>query len=226
MADLRAAAAQSDAPSAEQLAATLTDLRRRHLGLEGLFWVLPSGWIAAAAPAASASLGGQHIAGQAATRWIDPGQGAAFSHAFRAAAGTALVGVQVPAERDGRPVATLAALLRVDRAIPAVLPPAAAVSGQRPDVWSAEGGGLVLYDEDPKYVGTNLFRDPINLESPAVVEFGRRMQAEDIGVSHYTYLLDDGRRQVHKVAAWYSLQPSPGVTWKLVVDYPYVIRRD
>ncbi len=109
--------------------------------------------------------------------------------------------------------------------IGAILPPAAPVRGRRPDIWAMQRDGLVLYDEDPDYVGTDLFRDRVNTVLPGVVEFGRRMQQEDSGVSHYAYFSTAGVGREHYVAAWQTVTLPSGAEWQVVVDYPYVVVR-
>ena len=207
------------------LRAAYTRLVSRQAGLARLFWVDPDGLIRAAEPQAVASFRGTSIDANTATQWIEPGAERSMSSGFRDGPRASWVGVQVPLLRDGKRVGILAALLRADLVIGALIPPAVPVRGRKPDVWAMQRDGLVLYDEDPDYVGTDLFRDRVNTVLPGVIEFGRRMQREDSGVSHYAYFSSDGVGREHYVAAWQTVILPSGVEWQLVVDYPYVVVR-
>jgi len=200
-------------------------LAARHPGLSGLYWVDSSGVIRAAEPATDDSLRGTRIDGRASMRWIEPGADTSVSSAFRDGPRATWLGIQVPILRDGRRMGVIAALVRADRLVAASIPAVPPVRGRKPDIWAMQRDGLVLYDEDPSYVGTDLFRDRVNTVLPGVVEFGRRMQRENSGVSHYAYFSTDGRSREHYVAAWETLAFASGVEWQVVVDYPYVVVR-
>jgi serine/threonine-protein kinase len=224
-ADLQAIARDFHGEPAAALRKAYADLGARTAALAGLFWVDPSGAIRAAEPRDVVPSTGARVGERPSTEWIDPMQDRSLSGGFREGPRASWVGVQVPLVLDGRRSGVLAALLRADRLIAAVVPPAAPVRGRKPDVWAMQRDGLVLYDEDPDYVGTDLFRDQVNTVLPGVVEFGRRMQQEDSGVSHYAYFSADGLGREHYVAAWHTLTLPSGVQWQLVVDYPYVVVR-
>ena len=224
-AELEAAARGAGGDPEAALRAAHARLASRTPGLAGLFWVDPSGSVRAAQPPDLAPPTGAGAEARPATGWIDPAEGRSVSGAFGDGPRASWVGIQVPLAVDGRHAGVFAALLRADRVIAAAIPPPLPVRGRRPDVWAMQRDGLVLYDEDPEYVGTDLFRDRVNTVLPGVVEFGRRMQAEDAGVSHYAYFSADGLGREHYVAAWHTLTFPSGVQWQVVVDYPYVVVR-
>jgi serine/threonine-protein kinase len=207
------------------LRAAAASLGRRTSGVAALFWVDPSGSIVAAEPASALPASGARAEERPATSWIDPGEERSVSSGFKDGPRATWIGIQVPLALDGKRAGVLAALLRADQLIAVVIPPAPPVRGRIPDVWAMQRDGLVLYDADPDYVGTDLFRDRVNTVLPGVVEFGRRMQSEDSGVSHYAYFSTDGSGREHYVAAWHTVTLPSGVQWQVVVDYPYVVVR-
>lgn len=223
--DLRAAAQGAWADPDAAARAAYASLSAGRSGLAGLFWIDADGVVRAAVPPPAEPMLGTRFDAHPATRWIQPTAETPTASAFRDGPRASWVGVQVPLLRGGKQAGSIAALLRADRVIAAVVPPAPLFGGRRPDVWAMQRDGLVLYDEDPDYVGTDLFRDRVNTVLPGVVEFGRRMQSEATGVSHYAYFSSDGTGREHYVAAWQTTSLLSDMEWQVVVDYPYVIVR-
>jgi serine/threonine-protein kinase len=224
-AHLRAIAREFRGEPGAALGAAYAGLASKTGALAGLFWVDTSGSIRDAFPRGIVPLPGARIDERPATSWIEPEEGLSVSGGFKDGPRATWLGIQVPVDRDGRHAGVLAALLRADRLVADAVPSAQPLRGRNPDVWAMQREGLVLYDEDPDYVGTDLFRDQVNTVLPGVVEFGRRMQQEDSGVSHYAYFSADGTGREHYVAAWHTLTLPSGAQWQVVVDYPYVVVR-
>lgn len=88
-------------------------------------------------------------------------------------------------------------------------------------VWCMAEDGQVLYDEDEKQLGKNLFTDSIYVGHPELQVFGKRMLAERWGLSHYVYPMLGDDHEVYKIAAWDTFDLKDDESWKIVITYAY-----
>ncbi|QPK62181.1 protein kinase [Methylomonas sp. LL1] len=91
------------------------------------------------------------------------------------------------------------------------------------DVWIMRNDGLIIYDESPDYIATNLFIDPASNRSPSLQAFARLMLTDDDSIGYYSF--SDGDTEVSKIAAWDSVDFGTGHYWKIVVNYAYMRKK-
>lgn len=88
------------------------------------------------------------------------------------------------------------------------------------DIWIMRSDGLILYDANPKFVGTNLFIDQGIWGSPSLLAFGRLTLVEDDSIGYYSFI--DGDTEFYKIAAWNSVKLDGEFSWKIIVNYTYL----
>jgi eukaryotic-like serine/threonine-protein kinase len=110
-----------------------------------------------------------------------------------------------------------------EQVLPKFFPPDVSSSRLR-DIWLMRDDGLVFYDKENRYRGTNLFTDNVNTESPSVVAFGEIASDKHDGIGYYFFTNQDGHK-VSKIAAWQTIL-FPHHSWKIVVNYTYRVSRD
>lgn len=96
------------------------------------------------------------------------------------------------------------------------------ISGLMPQtrhVWIMNNDGLILFDDSPEYIATNLFLNPATAKSPSLQAFGRLMQNDIAGLGYYSITV--GNTEIHKVAAWAVVDADAIDSPKVVVSYPY-----
>jgi hypothetical protein len=84
--------------------------------------------------------------------------------------------------------------------------------------------GLIFYDKEEQYRGTNIFSDTLNNQSASVVSFGRLSVSKRDGVGYYSF--PDNGKTIFKIAAWQTVDFPDAKSWKIVVNYAYMVRDD
>lgn len=126
--------------------------------------------------------------------------------------------LSLPVMKGGKLLGGLTALMQVEKAIPVFLDFDPRKSSYQ--VWLMKDDGLIVYDEDEKQVGLNLFTAKIYQGFPELKRFGEQIRKQPWGIGHYSFLEQNGRGKVYKVAAWDTLK-SDGTEWKLVATHEY-----
>lgn len=127
--------------------------------------------------------------------------------------------IYVPLSKWRKPIGLLTAIVMPDTAIPAALSFDPKKSDYR--VWVMDEGGIIIYDEDPKQVGKDLFGDEMYAKFPELLNLGERMRKDPWGVGYYKFRETAGKKEIYKIAAWDTFTPVEETTWKIVVTYPY-----
>lgn len=127
---------------------------------------------------------------------------------------------RIPVPQESQPVAYIEAHLYPEKVLPDFLPLDTQQDTHRRNVWIMRNDGLIVFDESPQYIGTNLFTDPINYRSASLQAFGRMMLTENDSIGYYSIV--DGSTETDKIAAWDSVDFGGGHSWKIVVSYAYL----
>lgn len=88
-------------------------------------------------------------------------------------------------------------------------------------VWCMDQDGSIIYDEDEHQIGKVLFTDAMYANYPELLSLGKDIRDKPWGVGTYTFTMRDSNVPIHKIAAWDTLSPAPGVEWDIVVTFPY-----
>ena len=126
--------------------------------------------------------------------------------------------MSAPIRKGSKLIGGLTTLMNAEKAVPIFLDFDPKESPYQ--VWVMKENGLIVYDEDPKQVGLNLFTDDMYRDFPELLRFGELIKKQPWGIGNYNYLGKDGKTKVYKVAAWDTLN-SDGTEWKLVVTQQY-----
>lgn len=94
------------------------------------------------------------------------------------------------------------------------------VSNHVRDIWMMKDDGLIFYDVEKQYRGSNIFTDTLNNQSPSVVAFGHLIANKSSGIGYYSFP-DNGKKR-SKIAAWQTVNVGTQ-SWKIVVDYTYLV---
>ncbi len=129
----------------------------------------------------------------------------------------------VPVPKKNQTINYLVAKAAPEKVLPHLFP-TDVVSSQPKDIWLMNEDGLIFYDKEEKYRGTNIFSDTLNNQSPSVVAFGRLSVSKSNGVGYYSF--PDNGKTIFKIAAWQTVNFPDAKGWKIVVNYAYMIRDD
>ena len=130
---------------------------------------------------------------------------------------------RVPVTRQGRTNHYLEMRMAPEKVLPDFIP-LNTQSDQHPrHVWIMREDGLIVFDELPEYIGSNLFIDPATSRSPSLQAFGRLMLIDDDSIGYYSFV--HAGVETNKIAAWDSVDFGAGHSWKVVVNYAYMRKK-
>jgi len=86
-------------------------------------------------------------------------------------------------------------------------------------IWIMKNDGTIVYDEDPKQIGLNLFTARLYQNFPELLAFGDSIRSEPWGVGYYSFYGKDGKI-IYKIGAW-NVIPLKDRTAKFIITYPY-----
>ena len=128
---------------------------------------------------------------------------------------------RTPIQRGGHIERYLEAKMYPEKVIPALFP-IAPVSDSNPRViWIMRDDGQIIFDENEKYQGSNIFTDSKIKLSPSLISFAQHTNTDDEGVGYYTFY--DDNKKFKKVASWDTIQFTQTERWVIIVTYPYSI---
>lgn len=130
---------------------------------------------------------------------------------------------RVPVLQDGHIVSYLEARMYPEKVLPDFFPLNTKSEAHPRDVWIMRNDGLIVFDESPQYIASNLFIDPASSHSPSLQAFGRLMLIDDDSIGYYS--LTDGDTEISKIAAWDSISFGTNHSWKVVVNYAYMRKK-
>lgn len=128
-----------------------------------------------------------------------------------------------PVQKQDQLVGYLVAKVFPEKVLPKLFP-VELNSSHSKDIWLMKEDGLIFYDAEEKYRGTNIFTDTLNNQSPSVVAFGRLIVGKSEGVGYYSF--PDNGKTIFKIAAWQTVNFPDAKSWKIVVNYIYMVRDD
>ncbi|PPD35707.1 MAG: serine/threonine protein kinase [Methylomonas sp.] len=127
---------------------------------------------------------------------------------------------RVPVQTNNQVDNYLEARMFPEQVLPDFLPLNTLSDTHRRNIWIMRKDGLIIYDESPEYIATNLFTDEINYRSASLQAFGRLMLIDEDSIGYYS--LPEADKETYKIAAWDSITFSPEHSWKIVVSYTYM----
>jgi serine/threonine protein kinase len=130
---------------------------------------------------------------------------------------------RVPVIRNGDTLAYLETRMYPEKVLPDFLPLNTESDTHKRNIWIMRYDGLIVFDETPQYIATNLFVDSLNYRSPSLQAFGRMMLTDDDSIGYYSVI--DGQSEIYKIAAWDSVNFGSGQSWKVVVSYVYLTKK-
>lgn len=134
-----------------------------------------------------------------------------------------IIKYRIPIEKNGRIAKYIEATMCPEKVLPKLFTAILKQDEPSRDIWVMRSDGLIIYDANSEFIGTNLFIDPVSRQSPSLQAFGRLTMIYDDSVGYYSYR-EDGT-EVFKVAAWDSLYFNSKNDWKIIVNYTYLRKR-
>ena len=107
-----------------------------------------------------------------------------------------------------------------DLVMPALFPIAPISDSKPQDIWIMRNDGLIIYDKNSSYLGSNVFTDSRNKLSPSLLAFAQLTFSDDDGIGNYTFI--EGNQKIEKIASWDSVQFNKTERWIIIVNYPYL----
>ncbi len=126
---------------------------------------------------------------------------------------------RVPIVRQGQINQYLDAKMFPEQVIPALFPVTPESESQSKDIWIMRNDGLIIYDKNPQYIGTNIFTDQTSQQSPTLLAFAKQTLSDDDGIGYYS--LSENDKKTEKIAAWDTVPFGKTESWKIIVDYTY-----
>ena len=126
---------------------------------------------------------------------------------------------RVPIVRQGQIKQYLDAEMFPEQVIPALFPVTPESQSQPKDIWIMRNDGLIIYDKNPRYTGTNIFTAPSSQQSPTLLAFAKQTLSSDDGIGYYSFA--ENQQKVDKIAAWDTVPLGKTERWKIIVDYAY-----
>lgn len=127
---------------------------------------------------------------------------------------------RVPIMRNDQITGYIEGRMLPEKALPDFIPLNIQSADHPRHVWIMRNDGLIVFDELPEYIGTNLFIDPSTNRSPSLQAFGHLMLTDDDSIGYYSFEHD--AIETRKVAAWDSVNFSADHSWKVIVNYAYM----
>jgi serine/threonine-protein kinase len=131
---------------------------------------------------------------------------------------------RVPIIKEGHIGNYLEAKMFPEKVIPALFPVTPESESQAKDIWIMRNDGLIIYDQNPQYTGTNLFTDQPSNQSPSLLAFGKLTLGDDDGIGYYSFI--EAKDKIEKLAAWDTVQFGKEESWKIIVNYTYLVRKN
>ena len=125
----------------------------------------------------------------------------------------------VPIQNRNQGMTYLVAKALPEKVLPKFFP--LQISTHVRDIWMMKDDGLIFYDIEKQYRGSNIFTDKLNNQSPSVVTFGHLIANKSSGIGYYSF--PDNGKKISKIAAWQTVNFSGAKSWKIVVNYTYMV---
>ncbi|NOQ77369.1 MAG: protein kinase [Methylococcaceae bacterium] len=136
--------------------------------------------------------------------------------------GRLLIIFRTPIYKDNLVERYLEAHMYPEQVIPALFPIAPVSDAMPQDIWVMRNDGLIIYDKNITYQGSNLFTDSRNKLSPSLLSFGQLTFSDDEGVGHYSFIEEN--QKIDKIASWDTVQFNETERWVIIVNYPYLVQ--
>jgi len=129
---------------------------------------------------------------------------------------------RTPIYKDNLVERYLEAHMYPEHVVPALFPISPVSDTMPQDIWIMRNDGLIIYDKNMAYQGSNLFTDSRNKLSPSLLSFGQLTFSDDEGVGHYSFT--EANKKIAKIASWDTVQFNDSERWVIIVNYPYLIQ--
>ncbi|WP_051906962.1 hypothetical protein [Methylomarinum vadi] len=127
---------------------------------------------------------------------------------------------RVPVMQEGQISHFLEAQIQPERVLPELFPMTAEIPVHARDIWIMANDGLIVFDKNSRYQGSNLFLDPRNQQSPSLLAFGHLTLTDEDGIGYYSFIEDN--HEIFKIAAWERVEFTPSKSWLVIVNYSYM----
>jgi hypothetical protein len=195
--------------------AALAGLCQRYPYVADCATISPKGILVAVEPKAYQSHQGADLSSRPLVARMLASRQPMLTDAFTAVEGFTALALQRPVmTQDGTFIGAVSVLLKPADFLASAVAPQFAASGWECTVMQPDGH--ILYDADPKQVGTNLFTDALFKGFPALRELGRQIAEQPSGYGTYRFLGKDGKTAITKECYW-STVGLFGAEWRVSV---------
>ena len=131
--------------------------------------------------------------------------------------------VPVYSSKGGYVDSYLEATMYPEDVIPALFPIAPITDSTSEYIWIIRNDGLIVYDKNSDYIGSNIFTDPRYNQSPSLIAFAQLTFSNDDGIGHYTFV--EGNQEARKIASWDTIQFNATERWAVIVSFLYLTNK-
>ncbi|MDD5270485.1 MAG: cache domain-containing protein [Candidatus Omnitrophica bacterium] len=158
---------------------------------------------------------GANIIGQAQAGLLHRARRPVFGDVFMSVEGFYAAAIQHPVFSErGEMIGSVSLMFRPDYFFKSLVEPE--VKGLPVHVWVMQKDGRDIYDDDPKQIGKNVLQDPMYKPFPALVDFAKKISAEQTGSGSYDFF-DIGTKEVIRKDSVWTTVGLYGAQWRLVV---------
>ncbi len=137
-----------------------------------------------------------------------------LSKVFKSVEGINAVDFEYPVfSSKGKFIGSVSILFKAEALLSDMVLPA--IMGVNVDVWAMQKDGIIIYDQDNKQIGKNIFTDELYKPFPTVINFCRRVAALKSGADSYEFYERGTKNLVTKKAHWATANVAD-MEWRIV----------
>ncbi|MCI0733895.1 MAG: serine/threonine protein kinase [Methylococcaceae bacterium] len=222
MDDTAKALGRSDAGNDRNIQIPLWELHSRYPNIDHFLIVDEKGAVTEYSPGKRVQSDEQRAFDTNNPRWIQPGVlTSKFGRVFDRGDNELYLPVQSPIPGSDARAGRLVALLKPTEFLSDLIFAATPSGKVRPQAWLMQDDGLILYDNDPKRVGANLYTDLEMRGSPTLQALAIRVKTEETGIGYYALPGENHTGEVDKVTAWDTIGLDNDLEWKIISYFEY-----
>lgn len=214
--------AKMDAGNSQGIQILLRNLHSRYPDIDHFMFIDGTDTVQEYSPGSSVKSGEMHAYDTSNRNWI-------HSNVFTSRLGRVFelgksglhLPVQSPILVSGEKIGRLVGLLRPTEFLSDLIFSVTPAGKVHPKAWLMQDDGLILYDNDPSKIGTNLYTNMQLVVSSSLQALGMRVKLEETGIGYYSLSRDGKKNKIDNVTAWDTIVLNGNLEWKTISYFEY-----